>query len=93
MWRDLPSPLTGTEKAFIDFIEVSQDYRRRGIAQRLVQMAEDRARDNGVCQIRAWSSQNKIEAIPMWKALGFSLCPADPKDEGSPGYYVAKRLD
>jgi hypothetical protein len=29
----------------------------------------------------------------MWRALGFALCPADPRDEGGRGYYVAKRLD
>ena len=93
VWRHLPPPLPDTQEAFIDFIEVHREQRRRGIARRLVQMAEARARDHGVCQIRAWSSEGKHEAIAMWQALGFSLCPADPKDEGSPGYYVAKRLD
>ena len=93
VWRDLPRPLADAKEGFIDFIEVREDHRRRGIARRLVQMAEERAQGNGACQIRAWSSENKREAIPLWKALGFGLCPADPKDEGSPGYYVAKRLD
>ncbi len=93
VWRNLPPPLAEVEEAFIDFIQVHEDDRRQGIARRLVQMAEGRARGNAVSQIRAWSSEDKTEAIPMWKALGFSLCPADPKDEGARGYYVAKRVD
>jgi len=93
VWRDLPTPLTNTREAFIDFIEVCEEYRRKGIARHLIDLSEQRARREHVCQIRAWSSEDKTEAIPMWKALGYSLCPADPRDEGARGYYVAKRLD
>jgi len=91
-WRELPAPLDGTKEAFIDFIGISPDYRRQGAARRLVQMAVERAKSGGACQLRAWSSADKIEAIPMWKSLGFGLCPADPRDEGGKGYYVALPL-
>ena len=87
VWRELPPPLNGRREAFIDFVEVREDSRR------LIAEAERIARSEGVCQIRAWSSQNKVEAIPMWGALGFALYPAGPRDEGDRGYYVAKRLD
>jgi GNAT superfamily N-acetyltransferase len=90
---DLPPPLAGPREAFIDFIEVREDSRRQGVARRLIELATHQARDNGAVQLRAWSNQSKIEAIPMWHALGFALCPADPRDEGGPGYYVAKRVD
>ena len=93
VWRDLPMPLTGSREAFIDFIGVREELWRQGVARRLVAEAECIARNQGVCQIRAWSSQDKTAAIPMWRALGFALCPADPRDEGGRGYYVAKRLD
>ena len=92
-WQVLPEPLVAVQEAFIDFIEVAPDHRRMGVARRLINMAKERARQHGACQLRAWSSANKIEAIPMWNSLGFALCPADPRDEGGKGYYVAMRLD
>lgn len=76
VWRDLPPPLTGCVEGFIDIIEVAPEYRRRGVATALVEMAAARARERRAYQLRAWSSEDKTEAIPMWRALGFGLCPA-----------------
>lgn len=67
-WRHLPEPLPGILECFVDIIEVGADFRRRGIAQKLLSIAEDRARERGAYQIRAWSSDDKTEAIPMWRA-------------------------
>jgi GNAT superfamily N-acetyltransferase len=90
-WRELPPPLPPTVEAFIDIIEVRADYRRRGVARRLVALAAERARAHGAYQLRAWSSADKREAIPMWRALGFALCPATTYPRGQPveGYFVA----
>ena len=57
-------------------------------------MAVERARARGVYQLRAWSSEDKTEAIPMWKALGFGLCPATtyPGGREIEGYFVTKVL-
>ena len=85
-WRELPSPLPNTMEAFIMDIEVLPEYRRRGIARSMIAMATDRAVNYGAYQIRAWSSNDKTEAIPMWKALGFGMCPQPH------GYNVAKVL-
>ena len=96
-----PPPLTGDRDAYIDVIEVAESHRRRGVARALVAAGEDWARRAGFRQIRAWSSEDKAEAIPMWKALGYCLCPAvmrgqsvHPESAGKPilGYYVAKLL-
>lgn len=93
-WRTLPPPLRDVTEGFIDIIEVQADYRRRGIATHLVGLALERARAHGACQLRGWSSEDKAEAIPLWLALGFSLCPAVtyPRGEEVKGYYVAKRV-
>ena len=91
VWRDLPPPLPATVEAFIDIIEVRPAFRRRGIAARLVQMAVARSGEHSAYQLRAWSSADKTEAIPMWRALGFGLCPATvyPRGEQVDGYFVA----
>ena len=93
-WKLLPAPLPKTSEGFIDIIDVKQDFRRRGIARRLVDLSCERVREEGAYQIRAWSSSDKVEAIPMWKALGFCLCPATiyPNGQDVNGYFVVKRL-
>lgn len=93
-WRLLPPPLPGTYEGYIDIIEVTAGHRRQGIATKLVELAVERARQRGVYQIRAWSSEDKIAAIPLWKALGFGLCPATtyPGGQEVKGYFVTKVL-
>jgi len=93
-WRELPPPLAGVLECFIDIIEVGAAHRRRGIARKLLEITEDRARKLGAYQIRAWSSEDKIEAIPMWKALGYGLSPGveHHRDVEVHGFFVSKVL-
>lgn len=93
-WRKLPPPLIDTIEAFIDIIEVSAGYRRRGIATKMIKIAIERAREHGSHQLRAWSSEDKTEAIPLWKTLGFGLCPAStyPHSREVKGYFVTRVL-
>jgi GNAT superfamily N-acetyltransferase len=90
--KDLP--LLETLDWYIDILEVHKNYRRKGIATHLIQMVCERAKKEGIYQIRSWSSQDKVEAIPMWKALGFGLCPAVtyPQGKAVKGYFVARVL-
>lgn len=92
--RCLPRPLPETHEGFINTIEVSEAYRRRGIGRRLVELSIERFRALGLHQMRAWSSEDKTEAIAMWKALGFALCPATEHPRGLEvrGYFVAYQL-
>src|SRR5574341_1126296 len=91
-WRTLPPPLPETCEGYIDILEVHKDYRRKGIARRLIDLSLERAHEKGVYQMRAWSSIDKREAIAMWKALGFGLCPAAtyPNGQEVMGYFVTK---
>ena len=90
-WRELPSPLSKTKEGYIDIIEVIEGYRRRGIARELVRRSAERARREGAYQLRAWSSEDKVEAIPMWKSLGFGLTPIT--DQEIKGYFVTYPLE
>lgn len=88
-WSELPVPLEGTREAYINIIEVLPDYRGQGIATQLVNMSIEMSRAEGVYQLRAWSSDDKTEALPMWKRLGFALCPADnPWQKGLKGFFI-----
>ncbi len=89
-WRALPPPLEDACEGYVDIIEVLPEYRRRGVAAKLVELAAERARNKGAHQLRAWSSEDKTEAILMWRALGFGLCPAKtyPKGQEINGFFV-----
>ena len=91
-WRKLPPPLSDARELYIDFLEVHPNYRRQGIAARLIEMTLDIAKKEGVYQVRSWSSGDKLEAIPMWKRLGFGLCPATifPGGQEVHGFFVVK---
>ena len=93
-WRELPPPLVSATEGYIDIIEVCQGFRRQGIATKLIEMSAERARKQGIYQLRAWSSEDKTEAIPMWQALGFGLCPATtyPGGQEVKGYFVTQVL-
>ena len=62
-WQDLPFPLTNTSEGYIDIIEVIGAFRRRSIARMLIDLSFERAKQHGVYQLRAWSSEDKSEAI------------------------------
>ena len=92
--KKLPPPIMDKYETFIDIIEVQAGFRRKGIAKKMIEISLERSRKMGACQIRAWSSEDKIEAIPMWRSLGFGLCPTTvyPKGQEVKGYFVTKVL-
>jgi len=92
--RTLPEPLSHLKEGFINIIEVADDQRRRGIGRTLVTMAGERCRSRGWRQMRAWSADDRCEALCLWAALGFALCPATvfPRDTAVQGYFVALPL-
>jgi GNAT superfamily N-acetyltransferase len=93
-WRELPTPLNEDFDAYIDILEVHRDFRRKGIATQLIEISMGRAKQKGMSQIRAWSSEDKIGAIHLWKILGFGLCPVTiyPKGRELKGLFVVKFL-
>ncbi len=94
--RALTYPLEHLKDAYIEVLGVHPDYRRQGIGRHLVRCAEDWATKEGFKQIRTHSDYKSAEAIKMWYAMDYSLCPADDWIESDkiyfPGYYAAKQL-
>ena len=93
-WKSLLPPLSETREGYIDILEVHKDFRRQGIATRLIDLSLARANEKGAYQMRAWSSLDKLEAMWLWKALGFGLCPATTYYSGQEvmGYFVTRSL-
>ena len=95
--KNLTPPLAQVQDIYIDIIEVDAEHRRQGIASKLISLTEEWALKNCSPQIRAWSSQDKTEAIAMWHKLNYCLCPAkiwlEWCKEAVDGYYVAKKLN
>jgi GNAT superfamily N-acetyltransferase len=95
--RRLDAPIGEEKDAYIDIIEVDDECKRMGVATELITRTEKWAKKAGLLQIRAWSSQDKVEAIPMWRNLGYGLCPAKIWLEwhkmAVDGYYVVKQLN
>lgn len=92
--KKLLPPIIEKYETFIDIIEVKEGFRRKAIAKKMIEISLARSRKMGAYQIRAWSSEDKTEAIPMWQALGFGLCPTTVYVKGQEikGYFVTKVL-
>ena len=94
--RQLIKPLEIEKDAYIDVIEVDENFRRKGIASELIKNTENWVKSKDIFQIRSWSSQDKIEAIPMWYSLEYCMCPSKIWVEWCKeivnGYYVVKKI-
>ncbi|MBI9011343.1 MAG: GNAT family N-acetyltransferase [Clostridiales bacterium] len=94
--KHLPSPLEKISEAFIDVLKVDDDYKRKGIGSKLVSECEQWAQSQGLYQIRAWSSMDKVEVLPLWHHLGYTLNPAEiwieRCEEVVKGVYVSRRF-
>lgn len=93
-WKTLNDPIPETLEGFIDIIEVVKEYRGQGIARKMIEMVIDHVKKAEAYQIRAWSSEDKIEAIQMWRTLKFGLAPAITYPNGKTvrGVFVTKVL-
>ena len=76
---------------------MDEEYRRSGIASELVAYSEEWAKKAGLLQIRAWSGNEKTEAVSMWRNLGYGLCSAkiwlEWCETAVDGYYAVKQLN
>ena len=97
----LLEPLEG-EEAFINHIEVVEDYRRNGIGTNLLKLAEDWTKEKHLFQLRAWSGKNTVEAINMANKQKYVMSQSIIYDINAPlyterkyvfGYNWAKRFD
>ena len=94
--KHFPAPLEELSEGYINIIEVHEKYRKQDIATKLVEKTERYFKQTKVIQIRGWSSDDKLEAILLWKKLGYSLSPTTiwikDKKVSVTGYHFVKKL-
>jgi len=85
-----------TKEAYINIIEVDKDHRHQGVATELLRRTEHYFKRQGAKQIRAWSSEDKTEAIHMWHHLNYNLSPTtifvERVNKSVSGVYAVKPL-
>lgn len=97
-WKEFPYTFEEAPKeAYIDIIEVNPEYRRQGIAKKLIEKCKEASQAAGCYQLRSWSSEDKKEVIPMWKKLGFGMHPqttiSGRTGKDVKGYFVTKPIE
>ena len=92
--RALAYPLEDIKEAYIEDLEVHENYRRQGIARYLLTSAETWAAEKGFKQIRTHHNDEAVAAIKLSNSLNYGLCPWDYWIDGKKysGYWVAKVL-
>ena len=95
--KKLPSPLENMNEGYINIIEVHKEFRKQGIATRLIEKTEKYYKQHKVTQLRGWSSDDKLEAINLWNKLKYSLSPTtiwiEDKKISVEGYHFIKKLN
>lgn len=77
--RDIPAPVSGRE-AFINLIEVFEEYQKRGTATLLVQEILKIERTGGAYQVRAYCDINNSASHALWRKNKFGIAPVKMPD-------------
>lgn len=67
-----PRYTSTASEAYVERLVVSPDYRRRGIAQRLLAAAEDLAREAGKDTVGLHVSGNNLPALRLYESAGYT---------------------
>ena len=85
--RDIPAPVSGRE-AFINLIEVFEEYQKRGAATMLVQEILKIERSSGAYQVRAYCDINNSASHALWRKNKFGIAPVKMPDGSILGSFV-----
>ncbi len=85
--RDIPAPVQGRE-AFINLIEVFEEFQRKGTATLLVQEILKLEKSNGTYQVRAYCDIHNIASHGLWRKNKFGISPVKMPDDSIAGSFV-----
>lgn len=85
--RDIPAPVQGKE-AFINLIEVFEEYQRKGAATLLVQEILKIEKAKGTYQVRAYCDIGNAESHALWRKNKFGISPVKMSDGTILGSFV-----
>lgn len=72
MLDDIPDEVTGLPQAFIAYMAVEPQTRRRGIAAQLLRAAEDAARVRGLPNLALMVTEDNLAARELYAQAGFA---------------------
>lgn len=94
--KPLTSPLEMISEASVEIIEILPEYRKQGIATKLIEQTEKHFTNEGKSQIRAWTLSNNSNYINLWNKLNYCLSPTifhfEKQERYLDGYHFIKRL-
>jgi GNAT superfamily N-acetyltransferase len=81
MIENLPDEVTGLAQSFVAYMAVEPDAQRHGIGARLLQAAEDAARENGHSHMALMVTEDNLAARELYAQAGYAterrlLCKA-----------------
>ncbi len=85
--RDIPAPVSGRE-AFINLIEVFEEYQKRGAATLLVREILKIEREKDTYQVRAYCAINNAASHALWRKNKFGISPVKMSDGTILGSFV-----
>lgn len=85
--RKIPAPVEETE-AFINVIEVFEEYQKSGVASMLVRKIIETEKPRGTYQIRAYCDISNAASHALWRKNGFGLSPVKMPDGSIAGSFV-----
>jgi len=91
--KNLTGILNQKVDAYIDVLIVDEEYRRQGIARKMIKFTEYWAKKYGYRQIRTFNKEEEKAAIEMWYFMSYCMNPALEYETNKPGYYVTKMLN
>lgn len=90
--REIPAPVGGAKEDFINVIDVMKEsLRGQGVGSRMVQLILEKARSEGICQVRAYCDIQNAASHALWMKNGFGISPVRAGKE-IVGSYVTYRL-
>ncbi len=85
--RDIPAPVSGSE-AFINLIEVFEEFQRKGTATLLVQEILKLEKSKGTYQVRAYCDIHNAASHALWRKNKFGISPVKMPDNSIAGSFV-----
>ncbi len=86
--REIPAPVGTLTEDFINVIEVCDGHKEQGVGSALVQKCIEKAKTDGVYQVRAYCDIHNVSSHHLWAKNRFGISPVKMPDGNIVGSFV-----
>lgn len=86
--REIPAPAGILTEDFINVIEVFDSHKGQGVGSALVRKCIEKAKADGVYQVRAYCDIHNVASHRLWAKNKFGISPVKMPDENIVGSFV-----